>query len=142
MYGYLCQLSFGRIVLWCYLIWYSMALVLYFDSSPVLWLTSFGIGLLMGFGMLFSSTGFPFVPIRLGRWQVFRFFFMPFCASSFSGTAIGQGFNIIAFPKAEETLAASLACGFFCLCVIGAKQWRHRTKQNIIGIDRSEPTDP
>lgn len=141
MYGYLCQLSFGRAVLWCYLIWYSIAIVLYFDSSPALWLTSFGIGLLMGFGMLFSSTGFPFMSIRLSRWQIFRFFFMPFCASSFAGTAKGHGFFIIAFPRAGETLAASLACGFFCLCVIGAKQWRERAKQDKIGIDHSEPID-
>ncbi len=141
MYGYLSRLSSGRAILWCYLIWYSMAIVLYFDSSPALWLTSFGIGLLMGFGMLVTLTGFPFMPIKIGRWQVFRFFFMPFCASSFTGTAKEQGFLIIAFPKAGETLAAALACGFFCLCVFGAKQWKDRTKQEKIRIDRSEPID-
>ena len=141
MYGYLCRLSFGRTVLWCYLIWYSIAIVLYFDSSPALWLTSLGIGLLMGFGMLFSSTGFPSRPIGLGRWQVFRFFFMPFCASSFAGTAKGHGFWIIAFPKAGETLAASLACGIFCLCVIGAKQLDDRMKPGRLGIDHSDPID-
>lgn len=65
MYGYLSRLSFGRAILWCYLIWYSMAIVLYFDSSPALWLTSFGIGLLMGFGMLVTLTGFPFMPTAI-----------------------------------------------------------------------------
>lgn len=133
MFDYLCRLSFGRAVLWCYLIWYSIATVLYFDPSPTQWLTSLGIGLMMGLGMLFSSTGFPFRPTNLNRWQIFRFFFMPFCASSFSSTVKGHGFIIILFPETGQTLAAGLACSAFCLCTVGAKRLKNRTKPDGLG---------
>ncbi len=40
---YLANLSKGRLILWCYFIWYLVVLVRYFDPSPRLWLTSLGI---------------------------------------------------------------------------------------------------
>jgi hypothetical protein len=123
MLNYFCQLSVSRVVLWCYLIWYSIAISLYFDASPMLWLTSLGIGSLMGLGMLMSSTGFPFKPTNLNRWQIFRFFFMPFCAASFSATVKDQGFVLVVFPQAHQTVLAVLACLAFCSSIALLKRF-------------------
>ena len=43
--GYLAGLTPARTVLWCYLLWYLVVLVRYFDPSPRLWLTSLGLSL-------------------------------------------------------------------------------------------------
>ena len=40
---YLSTLNKGRLILWCYLIWYMVVLVRYFDPNPRLWLTSLGL---------------------------------------------------------------------------------------------------
>lgn len=124
MIGYLSGLSLGRTVLWCYFIWYSITIAWYFDPSPKLWLTSLGIGSMMGFGLLFSTTGFPFAPINLGRWQVSRFFFMPFCVSSFSAIVKGHGFTFIVFPTSRQTAIAVTTCATFCLLVVTLKRMK------------------
>jgi len=46
---YLANLSKGRLILWCYFIWYLVVLVRYFDPSLRLWLTSLGLSLIIGF---------------------------------------------------------------------------------------------
>ncbi|CAL60861.1 hypothetical protein; putative membrane protein [Herminiimonas arsenicoxydans] len=121
MIHYLSRLSLGRTVLWCYFIWYSLAIVWYFDPSTKLWLTSIGIGTMMGFGLLFSTTDFPFAPTNLGRWQIFRFFFMPFCVSSFSSIVKGHGFTFIFFPTFQQTVIAVTTCATFCMLVVSLK---------------------
>ena len=45
---YLAGLSTGRLILWCYLIWYLVVLVRYFDASLRLWLTSLGLSIIIG----------------------------------------------------------------------------------------------
>ena len=122
MRSYLANLTPGLTILWCYLIWYLVALVLYFDPSPQLWGTAAGVSLLVGFGLLFSTTSFPHAPIALSRWQVFRFFMMPFAVSSFSGLAKGQGFVLILFPDSRQTLLACACCATFCLARLGARR--------------------
>lgn len=49
--SYLTELTPSRQVLWCYLIWYLVMAALYFDASPRLWLTSAGLGLIIGFAL-------------------------------------------------------------------------------------------
>ena len=39
---YFTNLSTGRIILWCYLIWYLVVLFHYFDPNLLIWLTSLG----------------------------------------------------------------------------------------------------
>jgi hypothetical protein len=40
---YLSNLSNGKLVLWCYLIWWGAAVFHHFDPSPSIWLVSVGI---------------------------------------------------------------------------------------------------
>jgi len=43
---YVATLNRGRLILWCYFIWYMVVLVRYFDPNPRLWLTSLGLALI------------------------------------------------------------------------------------------------
>ena len=128
MRSYLAHLTPGLAILWCYLIWYLVALILYFDPSPQLWGTAAGVALLVGFGLLFSSTPFPHAPVGLSRWQVSRFFMMPFAVSSFSGLAKDRGFVLILFPESRQTLFACACCATFCLARWGARRCAGETR--------------
>lgn len=122
MSGYLASLTLGRTVLWCYLIWYLVALALYFEPVPGLWLTSAGVSALIGMAFLFSTTPFPFGPVGLPFWVVARFFLIPFCVSSFSALAQGKGFVLVLFPRWQETVLAAGLCVLFVLAVQVAKR--------------------
>ena len=122
MLKHLGRLSFGMTVLWCYVIWYLTTLVLYFDPSPALWGTSAGVSLLVGMGLVFSTTRFPHAPIELERWQVVRFFMMPFAVSSFSGLVRNRGFVLILFPEFWQTLLAVVLCAVFCIARLLAQR--------------------
>src|SRR4026207_2477556 len=88
--NYFAQLRGGKVILWCYLIWYLFfVLAYYFDPSRNLWLTSIGLSGVIGFALVLSTTGGN---SRLDRWQVFRLFLMPFCVSSFSALVKGRAF--------------------------------------------------
>jgi hypothetical protein len=86
---YLAKLSTGKIVLWCYLIWYLVTVVAHFEASPGLWLSSLGMSAIVGLGLLLSIQIQPLIPSN--RWQTFRLFLMPFCVSSFSALTKGRG---------------------------------------------------
>jgi len=45
---YLRDLSTGRLILWCYFIWYAVSLALYFDADPRIWLNAVGISGIIG----------------------------------------------------------------------------------------------
>ena len=111
---YLSNLSKGRLILWCYFIWYLVVLVRYFDPSPRLWLTSLGLSLIIGFALYVSTTASGANNVRLERWQVIRLFMMPFCVSSFSALVKGRGFFLIFSPNADEILIAVGLCALLC----------------------------
>src|ERR1700722_6873537 len=104
---YLANLSKGRLVLWCYFIWYVVVLVRYFDSNARLWLTSAGLSAIIGFALFISTARAGTNHVKLERWQVFRLFLMPFCVSSFSALVKGRGFVLIFSPKPAEILTAA-----------------------------------
>ncbi len=122
MFRYLVSLTLGRAVLWCYFIWYLIALALYFEPAPTLWLTSLGVSVLIGLAFLFSTTPFPFGPVGLPFWAVLRFFLIPFCVSSYSALAQGKGFMLVLFPRWQETALASGLCALFVFAVLVAKR--------------------
>src|SRR5690242_2850225 len=107
---YLSNLSNGRLILWCYFIWYLVVLVRYFDPSPRLWLTSCGLSVIIGFALFISTTVASKNKVRLDFWQTFRLFLMPFCVSSFSALVKGRNFILIFSPKLMEILAAVVLC--------------------------------
>ena len=112
-FDYLRKLDCPRMILWCYAIWYVVALVRYFDANPQIWLTSLGLSGIIGCALLLSTrAAMPGAP--LARWGVFRLFLMPFCVSSFSALVKGRGFFLIFSPKWEETLSATALCALFC----------------------------
>ena len=118
---YFAKLSRGKIVLWCYLIWYLFFAARYFDPSRNLWLTSLGISGVIGLALILSTAGRD---TRLGRWQIFRLFLVPFCVSSFSALVKGRGFILIFSPRWQEDLAALGCCAAFCAFVAGLKALR------------------
>jgi hypothetical protein len=115
---YFAQLTTGRIILWCYLIWYLFFATRYFDPSRNLWLTSLGISAIVGLALLISTSGGK---TRLDRWQTFRLFLMPFCVSSFSALVKGRGFTLVFSPRAQDNLIALGLCAAFCAFVAGFK---------------------
>src|SRR5690242_13713256 len=119
---YLVTLSTGRLILWCYFIWYVVVLVKYFDPSPRLWLTSLGLSAIIGFALYLSTAGSGTTKVRLDRWQVFRLFLMPFCVSSFAALVKGKGFVLIFSPRPEEILIALAFCGLLCSTVAVLKR--------------------
>jgi hypothetical protein len=118
---YLANLSTGRLILWCYLVWYLVVLVRYFDPSLRLWLTSLGLSAIVGFA-LYLSTVSGSNKVKLEFWQVFRLFLMPFCVSSFAALVKGKGFILIFSPKLEEIGIAVGLCLVLCAAVAVLKR--------------------
>jgi hypothetical protein len=111
---YLTNLSTGRLILWCYFIWYLVVLARYFDASARLWLTSVGLSLIIGLALYISTAKSGTNQVKLERWQVFRLFLMPFCVSSFSALVKGKGFMLIFSPKPMEIAIAAGFCALLC----------------------------
>ena len=123
---YLANLSTGRLILWCYFIWYLVVLVRYFDPSMRLWLTSLGLSAIIGFALYISTVTAGTKQVKLEFWQTFRLFLMPFCVSSFAALVKGKGFILVFSPKAGEIGLAVGLCLLLCAVVRLAK-W-HRKK--------------
>src|SRR5690606_7302027 len=91
--SYLSNMRNGKMVLWCYLIWYIVTVIYHFDPTPALWLNSLGISAVIGFALLLSVGASD---LRSSdQWQTFRLFLMPFCVSSFSSLIKGKGYVLI-----------------------------------------------
>ena len=119
---YLTNLSTGRLILWCYFIWYVVVLVRYFDASPRLWLTSLGLSLIIGVALFISTAKSGTNQVKLDRWQVFRLFLMPFCVSSFSALVKGKDFVLIFSPKPTEIATAAGFCALLCATTLLLKR--------------------
>lgn len=114
---YLANLSLGRRVLWCYLVWYVVFVVLYFDSSWSIWVSALGVSALVGVAFLVGIEASPRRWRRLDRWMAARLFLIPFCVSSFSALVKWHGFIVVFSPTPTENLLALGACGLlFAMC--------------------------
>jgi hypothetical protein len=119
--GYFASLTPGKVVLWCYLLWYLTNVSALFDSSPSIWLNSAGISLVIGFALLLSVSS-PTAAARASDadgWRTFRLFLMPFCVSSFATLIKGQGYFLI-FPSNLRVLGLSLCvcAAFVIICAL------------------------
>jgi hypothetical protein len=119
--GYLRGLSTGRLILWCYFVWYVVVLVRYFESSLRLWLTSLGLSVIIGAALYISTTAGA-NNVRLDRWQTFRLFLMPFCVSSFAALVKNDGFILIFSPRWKEIAVAVALCAALCSVVWALKR--------------------
>ncbi len=106
MLAYLRGLTPPRLVLWCYLAWYLVVFVRYFDPSPRLWLNSLGIAAIIGTALYLSTVHAGSTPTKLERWQVVRLYLMPFFVSSFAALIKGRGFVLVFHPDPEGNLVA------------------------------------
>jgi hypothetical protein len=101
---YIRTLSAGRVVLWCYAIWYAVNVVNHFDPRPRLWITSVGISFIIGTALVISTTSSTRGTMRLDRWQMFRLYLMPFCVSSFAALVKDEGYVLVFPPNVKENL--------------------------------------
>ena len=118
MLRYFASLSVGKTVLWCYLLWYLVTVVCYFDPSAAIWLNSLGISALIGFALILSVGG---LGNKKDKWQTFRLFLMPFCVSSFSSLIKGKAY-VLVFPPDRTVLLLSIGtCVTFVILVQSLK---------------------
>jgi len=110
---YLANLTTGRIILWCYAIWYVVNIVAHFDARPRLWITSLGLSAIIGTALLISTRSASNGTTQLDRWQIFRLYLMPFCVSSFAALVKDAGFILVFPPSLRENLIGlGLMTGF------------------------------
>lgn len=119
---YLAHLTVGRIMLWCYAIWYAVNVTNHFDARPRLWLTSVGLSLIIGTALLISTRSSSQGTTTLDRWQVFRLYLMPFCVSSFAALVKDAGYFLIFPPSLRENLVGLGAMIGFVLFVLALKK--------------------
>ena len=114
---YFAQISTGRIVLWCYAVWYAVIVALHFDPSPRLWLTSLGLSAIIGFALILSTRPTGGKPVKADHWQTFRLFLMPFCVTSFAALVKDARFILIFPPSLRDNLIGFAAIAAFLLLV-------------------------
>ncbi|MGQ0501064.1 MAG: hypothetical protein ACT4P0_00415 [Panacagrimonas sp.] len=121
---YFAGLGPGRVVLWCYLIWYLVTLWSYFDPAPAIWLNALGISAVIGTGLVLSVSTGGFRQLRF--WPTLRLFLMPFCVSSFSSLIKAHGFVVILPPRLDQcALSVGLCAGFVVFVFLLKRLDRH-----------------
>ena len=127
LYFYWVNVKPGRLVLWCYLIWYFVALYFHFDASPKLWINSLGISVVIGTALMLSvsSNG-------LDYWQTFRLYWMPFAVSSFAALIKNQHYFVIFSENINEVLIALGCCGLF-LAMVAIVKWTYTKRELMQG---------
>jgi hypothetical protein len=121
IYRYFVAIKPGRLVLWCYLIWYFVTLYYHFDASLSLWINSVGISMVIGTALMLSVTRGD----KENHWQTFRLYWMPFAVSSFAALIKNQHYVVIFSPNSGEVVTAVVVCGVFLGGVVLVKFTYH-----------------
>lgn len=120
VFNYLKSLRTSKIALWCYLIWYSITIINYFDANLNVWINSFGISVVIGIALMLSvadeKNWFKI------NWQTARLFIMPFCVSSFSALIKDKNYFIIIPDNKFVLLQSIMACSVFIAAVFIIKR--------------------
>jgi hypothetical protein len=114
---YLAELSRGRIILWCYAIWYAVSVVTHFDPRPRIWLTSIGLSAIIGTALIISTQTAGARRAPMDRWVIFRLFLMPFCVSSFAALVKDAGYVLVFPPSLAQNLMGVAGISLFLLVV-------------------------
>jgi len=122
---YWLTLPTGKVVLWCFLIWYCSTVIQHFDPTPGIWLNALGISAIIGVA-LYLSVREPGKPPP-DRWTTLRLFLMPFCVSSFSQLIKGRGFVLVFPPDLHELGVSVAACAIFLIAVLLLRQFAVRS---------------
>lgn len=121
---YLASLTTGRVILWCYAIWYAVNVANHFDARPRLWLTAIGLSAIIGTALVISTRSSTQGTTQLDRWQIFRLFLMPFCVSSFAALVKDADYLLIFPPSLRENLTGLALIAAFVLLVLALKKSR------------------
>ena len=120
---YFATLTTGRVILWCYAIWYVVNVALHFDPHLRLWITSLGLSGIIGAALILSTR-----PARSDvpqdGWTVFRLFLMPFCVSSFAALVKDLGYILIFPPTLRENAVGCGAVAVFLLLLLVLRKMR------------------
>lgn len=122
---YLSGLTTGRIILWCYAIWYVVNVTAHFDPRPRIWITSLGLSVIIGAALLISTRSSSTGTTNLDRWQIFRLFLMPWCVSSFAALVKDAGYVLVFPPTLKENLIGVALIVSFVVFVNLLKRSRH-----------------
>jgi hypothetical protein len=120
---YLKNLSTGRIILWCYLIWWAVSIISHFDATPRIWLTSLGLSAIIGAALIISTQSSTGARVKMDPWVVFRLFLMPFCVSSFAALVKDAGYLLVFPPSLQENAVGIGLIALFLLVVKGVKTY-------------------
>ena len=123
VHHYLTHLTTGRLILWCYFLWYLVVLVRYFDPSPRIWFTALGLSLIIGTALTINATRSGSARLRLERWPTIRMFLFPFCVSSFSSLVKGRDFILIFSRNGGELASGATLCAALCLATFLVKRF-------------------
>ena len=93
---YFQDIKLNKLILWCYLIWYLVIIIFYFEPTLKIWINAIGISVVIGTALVLSVSASD---SKVDYWQTFRLYLMPFCVSSFSSLIKDQGFIVIISPK-------------------------------------------
>ena len=116
LFRYFATLTTGRVILWCYAIWYVVNVAAHFDARPRLWITSIGLSIIIGTALLISTRSSNKGTTDLDQWQIFRLYLMPFCVSSFAALVKDVGYWLVFPPSLRENLVGlGLIVGFVLL---------------------------
>lgn len=118
------NLTAGRVVLWCYAIWYAVNVGYHFDPRLRLWLTSVGISAIIGTALLISTRASTRGTTNLDGWQIFRLYLMPFCVSSFAALVKDAHYLLVFPPVLKENLVGLGAIAIFVVAVVLLKTIR------------------
>jgi hypothetical protein len=118
---YLQNLSTGRIILWCYFIWWCVSITHHFDASPRIWLTSLGLSGIIGAALILSTRSSTGAAAKMDPWVVFRLFLMPFCVSSFAALVKDAGYVLVFPPSWRENLIGTGLIVVFLFGVLSVK---------------------
>ena len=121
--NYLSGLTTGRIILWCYAIWYVVNVTAHFDPRPRIWITSLGLSVIIGAALLISTRSSSTGTTNLDRWQIFRLFLMPWCVSSFAALVKDAGYVLVFPPTLRENVTGIALIAIF---VAGVNALKHR----------------
>jgi hypothetical protein len=119
--NYFATLTTGRIILWCYAVWYGVNVAYQFDPRPRIWITSIGLSAIIGTALLISTRTSARGTTILDRWQIFRLYLMPFCVSSFAALIKDAGYILVFPPTPHENLVGLGLIIIFVAIVFGLK---------------------
>jgi len=126
---YFATLTTGRIILWCYAVWYVVNVAYHFDSRPRIWITSIGLSAIIGTALLISTRSSSRGTTTLDGWQIFRLYLMPFCVSSFAALVKDAGYILVFPPALHENLVGLGLIIVFIALVFALRAIRPKTSE-------------